>query len=290
MQLEIRTLIALSFVNCFFMGLVLLVAGRSKVDHLRGLEQWGLALLTQSTGWLFIALRGQVHDFLSIVLGNLLVVYSVIFLYRAVRRFVHQPEFPLVLHTLAAGQFVLFLIFTFVTPNIVARTLIVSTVGMVLTLMGASALLRRRKERSSPGAWLAGTMFLLLAVITASRMVYLVLVDASMPSVFAQNPMQAAYFSSVPLVLFLGTIGYILMCNERANLELRAALTDVRTLSGLVPICASCKHIRNDQGYWQQIESYLSQHLDTKFSHGLCPDCARRLYPDYVDPVPGDGA
>jgi hypothetical protein len=58
-------------------------------------------------------------------------------------------------------------------------------------------------------------------------------------------------------------------------------VANVRILSGLLPICASCKRIRDDQGYWSQIEHYLGQHTEAEFSHGICPECASRLYPDF---------
>ena len=67
---------------------------------------------------------------------------------------------------------------------------------------------------------------------------------------------------------------------ERLIAELRDALASVKTLSGMLPICASCKKIRNDKGYWDQLEKYISAHTDAIFSHGICPDCAHRLYPD----------
>lgn len=67
---------------------------------------------------------------------------------------------------------------------------------------------------------------------------------------------------------------------ERLIHELQAALAEVKTLSGLLPICASCKSIRNDQGYWQQIEAYIGEHSQAKFSHSVCPKCARELYPE----------
>jgi PAS domain S-box-containing protein len=63
---------------------------------------------------------------------------------------------------------------------------------------------------------------------------------------------------------------------ERLIGELQAALAHVRTLSGLIPICAWCKKIRNDQGYWEQLELYLTQHSEADFTHGMCPDCARK--------------
>jgi len=67
---------------------------------------------------------------------------------------------------------------------------------------------------------------------------------------------------------------------EREKLigELKKALADVKQLSGLLPICASCKKIRNDKGYWEQIEGYIRDRSEADFSHGICPDCAKKLY------------
>lgn len=65
--------------------------------------------------------------------------------------------------------------------------------------------------------------------------------------------------------------------------KLEDALNDVKTLTGLIPICASCKKIRNDSGYWEQIESYIHQHSGADFSHGICPDCLEKLYPKNQD-------
>lgn len=70
---------------------------------------------------------------------------------------------------------------------------------------------------------------------------------------------------------------------EKLIAELREALAKVKTLRGLIPICASCKKIRDDQGYWKQIESYVRDHSEAEFSHGICPDCMKKLYPDFVD-------
>jgi hypothetical protein len=60
--------------------------------------------------------------------------------------------------------------------------------------------------------------------------------------------------------------------------ELKEALSEVKKLSGLLPICASCKKIRDDKGYWNKIETYFKNHSEVKFSHGICPDCAKKLY------------
>lgn len=69
---------------------------------------------------------------------------------------------------------------------------------------------------------------------------------------------------------------------EKLISELQRALSEVKTLSGMLPICASCKKIRNDKGYWEQIESYIGEHSEAEFSHGICPDCIKKLYPEYT--------
>lgn len=72
---------------------------------------------------------------------------------------------------------------------------------------------------------------------------------------------------------------------ERLINELQEALSRVRQLSGLLPICSSCKKIRDDQGYWQQIEMYIQEHSEAEFSHSICPECARKLYPEIYEKV-----
>lgn len=67
---------------------------------------------------------------------------------------------------------------------------------------------------------------------------------------------------------------------EEKNIKLENALNEIKTLRGILPICASCKKIRNDDGYWEQIEKYIADHSEAEFSHGLCKECAIKLYPE----------
>ena len=69
--------------------------------------------------------------------------------------------------------------------------------------------------------------------------------------------------------------------------ELQQALASVKSLSGLLPICASCKRIRDDQGYWKQVEAYISSHSEATFTHGVCPDCSRKIFSEFDDRAPG---
>lgn len=70
------------------------------------------------------------------------------------------------------------------------------------------------------------------------------------------------------------------LIDEKEKTE--AAMDEIKQLKGMLPICSNCKKIRDDTGYWSQIETYISAHSDAEFSHGICPDCAKELYPDIV--------
>ena len=110
-----------------------------------------------------------------------------------------------------------------------------------------------------------------------------------------------------PLIIndrIFGTIGYIEDVTERIRREkeltekvaererfieeLKVAAAEIKTLSEFIPICASCKKIRDEKGCWEQIESYFTKNADVKFSHGICPECAKKLYPEFYEEVYGD--
>ena len=100
--------------------------------------------------------------------------------------------------------------------------------------------------------------------------------------------MKAAAISGLigMILVFLGAIFFLRISNPlinhliESNRKLEDALMQVKLLSGFLPICASCKRIRDDKGYWNQIESYISAHSEAEFSHGICPECAKKLYPE----------
>jgi PAS domain S-box-containing protein len=76
---------------------------------------------------------------------------------------------------------------------------------------------------------------------------------------------------------------------EKLIQELQTAWQQVKTLSGLLPICSSCKRIRNDQGYWNRLETYIEAHSTASFSHGICPNCIRQQYPELAGQLGLDG-
>ena len=79
-----------------------------------------------------------------------------------------------------------------------------------------------------------------------------------------------------------------LMELRRLNAELQKALSEIKTLRGILPICAWCRKVRGDKGYWQQVEAYVHEHTDTEFSHSICPDCMGLHFPELAGKVKDD--
>lgn len=107
---------------------------------------------------------------------------------------------------------------------------------------------------------------------------------ANKPSGFTDGDAEIAFVFGELAAIALLNSRYIDLLNEK-TVSLERALAQVRTLHGLLPICSYCKKIRNDKGFWTKVESYLSEHTDVQFSHGLCPDCLRELYPEYAEKI-----
>jgi hypothetical protein len=99
----------------------------------------------------------------------------------------------------------------------------------------------------------------------------------------------ALFYALCGLLIAAAGIGFYLLrtrqLRERQRVlevKIDEAVAHIKTLRGLLPICASCKRIRDDGGYWNQIEQYVHEHTEAEFSHGICPDCMKKLYPDYI--------
>lgn len=71
-----------------------------------------------------------------------------------------------------------------------------------------------------------------------------------------------------------------LMARVNTHIELKRAREEIRSLRGIIPICANCKKIRDDGGYWEQVETFIQEHSDAEFTHSICPDCVATLYPE----------
>jgi len=105
---------------------------------------------------------------------------------------------------------------------------------------------------------------------------------ANKPSDFTDADAEIATVFGELAAIALVNSRYLDHLNEK-NHALERALSEIKTLRSILPICSNCKKVRDDEGVWSRLEAYVSDHMGTHFSHGLCPDCLRELYPEYAD-------
>jgi len=99
--------------------------------------------------------------------------------------------------------------------------------------------------------------------------------------VYWNNAIQMGFFLIIVFILSAFKKEY--QKTSKLNIDLQDAFADIKRLQGLLPICASCKKIRDDKGYWNHIETYIQEHSEAEFTHGICPDCMKKLYGASLD-------
>ncbi len=107
---------------------------------------------------------------------------------------------------------------------------------------------------------------------------------ANKPSDFTDADAEIATVFGELAAIALANSRYLDLLNEK-NQALEHALSEIKTLRSILPMCSHCRKVRDNEGVWERLETYLSDHTDTRFSHGLCPDCLRELYPDDADEI-----
>jgi K+-sensing histidine kinase KdpD len=135
-------------------------------------------------------------------------------------------------------------------------------------------------------AWMVGsTSSYLISILS--------LIIWFLSDIFSSHPYSSVFFAiwntAIRLLSFLivayttSKLRFLLTEERKLSKNLKDALAQIKTLSGLIPICASCKKIRDDQGYWNRLETYIQDHSEAEFSHGICPDCMKKLYGDFLE-------
>lgn len=281
LRLDPRTLVVVLFTTFSLATACLAYVWRFTKTY-GGFGVWVGAMGLLSLGVLFLAGRGVVPEPVSIVGGNTLTFIGFALLLHAGSVFLERGPVGAWVWWAMVPVVVCFLLFTFLWPNIQARIVIGGVYGGGLMLVLAKELFLDAKASVSQASRFTGSFVLLLAVALLLRA----------GSGFFGSP-SAGYFDSGNFIVLNGligvgvvlglTVGIHMLNQQRLESELVLAQAKMRVLSGFIPICASCKKIRNDEGFWTQLETYLRDHSEAQFSHGICPDCETRLYPELED-------
>jgi hypothetical protein len=249
---------------------------------------WTLGAAALSLGFACNSLRdAPAVARIAIIGNNLLFLAGAMLFYVGVLRFLGRPAPRKMLAALFVVVTAAILYFTFVTDSVPLRRVIIAIALTLVELLTAYVLFAHRPPvASAPSSFLA-VVFLGHSFFMVSR----ALTPLSGPhveAIFSSSNSQVATYVAALVSTTLWTLGFILLVNQRLNAErqetiaeLNSAFEQIRTLRGILPICAHCKKIRDDGGFWQQVEAYVSHHTEAEFSHGICPDCMGSLYPKY---------
>jgi hypothetical protein len=248
-------------------------------------------------GYVLLCLRGWIPDTLSIVIANAAFPLGMVFHLDGMRRFLDLPPVSPIWYALPVGVLVAFSILYFAFDIPYWRSAI-SAAATSAPHWPMARLLLRRTDRSRSVFYTViclllacgGTLLLVRAIWSLLILQFQLLSD---------TPFQLFFFVSM-IVLQVGeTLSFIMLNSERLESELfetetvlrrtvsdlQQALADVKALSGMLPMCAHCKKIRDDRGYWQAVEEYIQQHSEAQFSHGICPDCLKEFYPEFAESI-----
>ncbi len=289
-----RLLFVIVLIVSVFLSLTMIFFQSTRKTY-SGFGRWTAGTCSMAAGFLFLSLRSVIPDLISIIAVAVALPLGQILFLTGAKRFLHQASLSWYWYSIIILSVIGHVYFTIVEDSAVWRSIIVSAaVSMPNIVMSALVYKQSRNDRSS--------FFLVISIVMIMSFIFIVFRITGIllsPSydLLSDSPVQMIYFISVILMQIALTISFIMLNSERLERELseadevlkktvddlQRALNEVKALGGLLPICANCKKIRDDGGYWHQLEAYISTHSEAEFSHGTCPECARKLYPELFE-------
>jgi hypothetical protein len=247
-----------------------------------GFRQWVIAFSALACGMVLISLRNILPDFLTIILGNICIGSFSIFLAYGLSAFAGvKPRiwiYLLAVFLLFSAMFY----FTYFQSNVNIRIIMYSAFGVIFSVCSIVIIARDIPHALPKKSW-----FLIVYFMFNGAWFFLRVLHTLWNKVILHDLMSGGLFEKMTMIVsvevsVLCAVGLITINSRRVGYELALANDEIKTLQGFIPICANCKKIRDDKGYWNNLEKYISEHTDAQFSHGICPECAEKLYGNQI--------
>lgn len=291
LTVDIRTLVLVASVAAGATAALFLIIGLPQRRVAPELSLWSAAFASNAVGLTLIYLRGRVPAVVSFSVANLLILAATQLVLAGLDEFVGQRRLRRHAAYFAGAAVALF------AAQRHGAYAVFATVLSAVLFAPAVALCVRVVRMPQPG--MRAERVVLIALFALEGVLLVIrgigaTLGHGQATLFAPSPATILQYFGVILAPMLVGPALLALVGRRAQLakerligELTTALAEVRTLRGLLPICAACKQIRDAAGGWTSVETYLARHSDAEFTHGICPTCADRLYPDDAD---GGGA
>jgi len=274
--IDIRTALLLNAVVGLIFCLYMVHIYRTRPTY-PGFLQWTIASLFVFSTMALIYLRDTIPDWASVAVSNALGLASMALIARGLAHFLGRTMSRWWLSLPVLTAIVSSVVFTYQYPDVRARIIAISIL-MLLPLIQAIAL-ARSAPASLPGlsvGWIVASLGGMMLWLTA-RIVLTFLFEDERHDFFSSSVVQGVFLVCYSAGNIAILLGLLVLHSQRTEGDLKQALDEVRTLRGVIPICAACKKIRDDRGAWNQLEAYISRHSEAEFTHGYCPDCSRHL-------------
>ncbi len=293
--LDIKTLFVSNAFTCIALGLVLLFYYSSRKTY-PGFLYFMLSSFVFSVGYSSVLMKGfNIPEILQIFLINFAFSCGALLRLIGIGRFIGASYFYRIFLGLMIATVGSCLYFSGGKDFLMLRNFFLSTFISSVIFYIAFLLFRKANEKRNTLYKIIAMSYCLQGLFLMLRAVFwffqadIGLFDSS---VIHSTFLLACLWLEITLVL-----GFIMMNAERLEIDLlnsekkqietvkllEQALLEIKVLGGLLPICASCKMIRDDKGYWNQLESFIKENSEAEFSHSICPNCAEKLYPEDLD-------
>lgn len=279
--LDVRTLSFISSIISLILCICMLYISRTRKTY-NGFTQWTIASILYIFALGLLSMRSILPDFISVIIANALIITGNGFIAYGLELFTRRTRKIWLFIVLTISMVILFLFFTYYHPNVNVRIIIISTIITIYYVYSGYLVYRYVPRLINDHNRFLVAVFNIQAIWLVLRIIQ---------TAFIGNPivdfMKAPAFQGITVIVFFSgnifiVIGLIVLNFQRVEFDWSAAMAEVKTLRGLIPICSSCKKIRDDRGIWNQIEIYIRDHSEAEFSHGICPECIQKLYPEFV--------
>jgi hypothetical protein len=295
MSFDIRTLMVSNtlIVSFLFAALIFYKFNRRTYP---GFGFWAAGSCSLALGYIAMILRGRgLSVDISIILVNAAFALAALLRLEGTVRFMENRQLAKAYYAIPVFVSIVCYYFYAFDNLIIIRNLTVSAAASAITLIIAWKLVRHAPSGDVSLYRITAALYILFILVVMGRSaLWLVHSDAGL---FDADMFNSFYFLTITAFEIGWALSYLMMNSQRLEGELREAqkslgltvaeleiaISEIKTLGGMLPICSTCKRIRDDKGYWNQLEDYLHEHTEADFSHSICPECSKRLYPEFFD-------
>ncbi|MBN1699078.1 MAG: hypothetical protein JW881_16280 [Spirochaetales bacterium] len=245
-----------------------------------GFVEWTIGSFLNSAGMILLSMRHILPDIVTVIVANLCIASFFLFASKGLLRFSMKTQRRWLDAAILIFITGTFWIYTFNSPNVTMRIIIISLAIFLVCLRSIYIIISKLPAVLPGKHYYLIVSFGLIGGWHIIRAVLTLLIEGQITDF-----MQAGFIQQLSFILMISSMIFIIVFliitnSHRLESDLLNAHEKIKILTGLLPICSSCKKIRDESGAWKPFENYICSHSEADFTHSICPECRKKLYPD----------